>query len=76
MAGLNDRDLIGVGGKYTIAEAKGEKYIFLYRVYAPTNWGEEDYIDTDSEAGMYTLTFVLVLKSFRIPTKLSQLLSF
>ena len=53
ISGLNDRDLIGVGGRYTIAEAKGEKYIFLYRVYAPTNWGEEDDIDTDTEAGMY-----------------------
>ena len=53
MTGLNDRDLIGVGGNYTIAEAKGEKYVFLYRVYAPTNWGEENVIDADTEAGNY-----------------------
>ena len=51
--GLNDRDLIGIGGKYTITEAKGEKYIFLYRVYAPSNWGEEDNRDVESEAGRY-----------------------
>ena len=54
LIGLNDRDLIGIGGKYTVAEAKGEKYIFLYRVYAPSNWGEEELPKpkADSEVGM------------------------
>ena len=53
LTGLNDRDLIGIGGKYTVAEAKGEKYIFLYRVHAPSNWGEElPKPKADSEVGM------------------------
>ena len=49
---MNDRDLIGIGGKYTPAEAKGEKYIFLFRVLAPSNWGEEEILEVESEAGM------------------------
>ena len=48
--GLNDRDLIGVGGKYTVAEAKGQPRIFLYRVYAPSNWEDEN-PEADTDAG-------------------------
>ena len=51
--GLNDRDLIGIGGKYTVAEAKGEKYVFLYRVLAPSNWGDDENPEASTEAGKH-----------------------
>ena len=52
ISGLNDRDLIGVGGKYSVSEAKGEKYVFLYRVFAPSNWGQEN--KSSPEAGEFS----------------------
>ena len=33
-------DLIGVGTAATVAEATEQKYTFLYRVFAPSSWGE------------------------------------
>mgnify|MGYP007048345649 CR=1 FL=1 len=33
-----------------MAEAKGQPRIFLYRVYAPSNWEDEN-AEADTEAG-------------------------
>ena len=34
---LNDKDVISIGGNYSLIEASGDKRIFLYEINAPHN---------------------------------------
>ena len=53
---LNDKDLISIGGNYSLIEASGDKRIFLYQINAPLNYDSGK--TTDCESKGMLLTFV------------------
>ena len=46
---LNDKDVISIGGNYSLIEASGDKKIFLYEINAPQNYDSAKTLASESE---------------------------
>ena len=46
---LNDKDVISIGGNYSLIEASGDKKIFLYEINAPQNYDSAKTTESESE---------------------------
>ena len=46
---LNDKDVISIGGNYSLIEASGDKKIFLYEINAPQNYDSANTPESESE---------------------------
>ena len=47
---LNDKDVISIGGNYSLNEASGDKRIFLYEINAPQNCDSAKTTESDSDS--------------------------
>ena len=47
---LNDKDVISIGGNYSLNEASGDKRIFLYEINAPQNCDSAKTTESESDS--------------------------